>query len=180
MLTGSEIIKQVNNGNIVIEPFNIKNIGPNSCDLTLGNTLKVYRQIPSPYSGGISPLNPKIKNKTKEYSINESGFVLYPGKLYLGHTIERTGSEFYIPCIEGRSSVARLGITTHVAAGFGDLGFIGSWTLELHVIEPVVVYPDMRICQIHFFKPDGDISIKYKGKYNNCDGVVESRMYKDF
>lgn len=159
---------------IVIEPFNFDQLGPNSYDVKLGNTLKVYTEF---------PLDPKKENKTENIIIPKEGLVLQPGKLYLGHTIEKIGSKYFIPMYEGRSSMARLGIESHLSAGFGDIGFINQWTLEIVVVHPIIVYPEMKIGQIYFHKINPDVNQEenqYKGKYSKQEGPTESKSHLDY
>ncbi len=42
----------------------------------------------------------------------------------------------------------------HVTAGFGDVGFCGYWTLEIFVVQPLVIYPDVEVCQIYYHDID--------------------------
>ena len=161
MLTGQAIMYAVDKGDIVISGFNKKNINPNSYNLTLSPLLKVYEN---------KILDSKGKNPTKRIIIPEKGFILQPGELYIGATNERTYSSEYIPQIEGRSTFGRLGLTIHITAGFGDLGFDGTWTLEITVIKPLIVYPNMEIAQISYFTPYGETNIQYDGRYQ---GQVE-------
>ena len=86
-------------------------------------------------------LDMKKPNKTKRLIIPEEGLVLEPGRLYLGRTLEYTKTDKYVPMLEGRSSIGRLGLFIHVTAGFGDVGFSGYWTLEIFCIQPIRVYP---------------------------------------
>ena len=103
--------------------------------------------------------------------------------LYLAQTMEYTETKKYIPCISGRSSIGRLGINVHITAGFGDIGFGGTWTLELFVINPIYVYPGMEIAQIYFFDPIQDYElgdyILYNGKYQGQNVPTSSRIYGD-
>ena len=181
MLSGAAIREQVNSGRIVIDPWKDGHLGPNSYDLTLMDKLKIYR-VPSvpDYHSGINPLDVKSHNPVDEYKISESGTILYPNFFYLGCTNEIAGSDHYIPCIEGKSSLARLGIQFHMTAGFGDVGFKGRWTLEIKVAIPVRIYPNMKICQVYFDTVEGPITEKYKGKYVDSDDVIESRSWADF
>ena len=116
--------------------------------------------------------------------IPDDGYVLRPGILYLGSTVEEAGSDFYVPCIEGRSSIGRLGISTHVAAGFGDIGFKQRWTLELTVVHPIRIYAGVRICQVYFHCVEGRKEVLYGdrpgSKYAHSSGVEPSRSYLDF
>lgn len=177
ILTGDFIKKAVKAGQIFIDPFNEDRVGPNSYDLALGSKLLRYR---SGFEKLDKPLNVKVDNPVYEIEIPEHGFILRPGKLYLGHTIEKCGSDHYVCCLEGRSSVGRLGIQVHQTAGFGDLGFKQQWTLEITVVDSIMVFPRMKICQAMFYTVYGDIKKLYKGKYTDQDGPVPSRLYKDF
>lgn len=67
----------------------------------------------------------KKLNRTKTVIIPENGLVIEPGRLYLGSTLEYTKTDKFVPMLEGRSSVGRLGLYIHVTAGFGDVGFSG-------------------------------------------------------
>ena len=81
--------------------------------------------------------------------------------------------------LNGRSSVGRKGLTIHVTAGFGDIGFDGKWTLEMTVVHPLKIYYGDEICQISFFDIDGDNYYLYNGRYQKQDDVVESRFEEE-
>jgi len=166
MLTGQAIIDAVKKGEIVIDGFNPKNINPNSYNLTLSPLLKVYENKILDFRG---------KNPTNRIIIPEKGLILQPGELYIGATNERTFSDTYIPNLEGRSTCGRLGLTVHITAGFGDLGFDGTWTLEITVEKPLIIYPNIEICQISYFTPYGPTNIKYDGRYQGQVEPVEAR-----
>lgn len=108
---------------IHIEPFKESHVGPNSYDVRLGNTLKIYD------FEKIANLDTKRMNPTITLEIPAAGVILKPGVLYLGSTMEAIGSDDFVPMYEGRSSMARLGIQSHISAGFGDVGFKSHWTL---------------------------------------------------
>ena len=168
MYTGQKIIEEIKKGNIIIKPFDKKRINPNSYNLRLGNEIYVYDDL---------IIDSKKKNSTKKIIIPKEGLLLQPNTLYIGRTKEYTESHNCIPMLSGRSSIGRLGITVHVTAGFGDLGFKGTWTLEIFCIKPVVVYPDMEICQICYFPAIGDTDITYNGKYLGQIDALPSKMY---
>lgn len=171
MLTGNEIKIQVELGNIVIEPFDERNLGPNSYDVRLGSQLMVYRE---------AVLDARRKNRVEVIEIPEEGLVLKPGVLYLGRTMEYTRNPGYIPVYEGRSSLGRLGISSHITAGFGDIGFAGNWTLEITAVQPVRIYAGMRIGQLCWHKPVGIVAARYQGKYQKQEGIQPSRLYEDW
>ena len=170
ILTGSEIKNQVKLGKIHIFPFFEENLNPNSYNFRLGNKLKVYNS---------NFLDPAKLNDCSEIEIPETGFVLEPNKLYLGHTIEEMGSDFYVPTMQARSSIGRLGLYIYLNSGLGDIGFKKQWTLELHSLNHLKVYPGMKIGQMLFWKPLGRI-ILYAGKYKDSVGPEISQIWKDF
>lgn len=170
ILSGLEIKNKMGK-EIVIEPFDEKLLNPNSYNLRLHNELLVYEN---------NILDMKKPNPTKKIMIPDGGIILEPGKLYLGRTIEHTKTDKYVPMLEGRSSIGRLGLFVHVTAGFGDVGFCGYWTLEIFCIQPIKVYPEVEICQVYYHSIEGDY-VKYNsGKYQNNTGVQPSLLYKDF
>lgn len=170
ILSGREIRKKMGK-EIIIEPYNEKQLNPNSYNLKLHNELLVYED---------EILDMKKENKAKKIIIPKEGLLLEPRKLYLGRTIEYTETDNYVPMLEGRSSVGRLGLFIHVTAGFGDVGFKGFWTLEIFCVQPIIVYPEVELCQIYYHSVEGDCEKYNSGKYQNNKGVQPSLLYKDF
>lgn len=170
ILSGKEIQRHMGK-DIVIQPFDPKRLNPNSYNLSLHNQLLVYEN---------RLLDMKIPNPVKTLTIPESGLVLEPDKLYLGRTNEFTQTDRFVPMLEGRSSVGRLGLFIHVTAGFGDVGFAGYWTLEIFCVQPIRIYPNVEICQIYYHDIQGDYDLYQSGKYQNNTGIQPSLLYKDF
>jgi dCTP deaminase len=81
--------------------------------------------------------------------------------------------------IEGRSSIARLGLTIHITAGFGDVGFCGKWTLELTAAQSIMIYPRMPIGQLYWIWTS-KTTRKYKGKYQDQKETMASKSYEDY
>jgi len=171
MILSGKMIKEKLGKDIIIEPFNEANINPNSCNLTLHNELQIYEN---------HTLDMKVPNLTKTILIPDEGLVLEPGILYLGRTREYTETESYVPMLEGRSSIGRLGLFVHVCAGFGDVGFKGYWTLEIHCIQPIRIYAGIGICQVYYHTIEGDYDPYVSGKYQNNSGIQPSLLYRDF
>jgi dCTP deaminase len=170
ILTGPEIRARLGN-DISIEPFNAKQLNPNSYNLKLHEDLLVYTEM---------PLDMKKNNPAAKITMPNEGYLLEPGRLYLGRTVEHTITKNLVPMLEGRSSVGRLGLFVHVTAGFGDTGFSGFWTLEMHCIHPIRIYPGVEVCQIFYHSVEGDV-IDYKsGKYQANREVQTSRLWMDF
>ena len=162
-------------GKIVIEPFDPECMGTNSYDVHLSKYLAVYTS---------RELDARSHNTIKEIIIGPEGFVLQPGILYLGSTVEYTETHHTVPFLEGKSSVGRLGIDIHATAGKGDVGFCNHWTLEISCVQPVRVYAGMPIGQLIYFKVEGDIENYYHGKKNakytqRSERPKESMMWKN-
>ncbi|MHB8126510.1 MAG: dCTP deaminase [Desulfitobacteriaceae bacterium] len=170
ILSGKEIKNQLGK-TIFIEPYYEKQLNPNSYNLTLHNELLVYTE---------PILDMKKKNTAKTLTILSEGLILKPGILYLGRTNEYTRTDKYVPMLEGRSSIGRLGLYIHVTAGFGDVGFAGYWTLEMHCIHPIRIYAGVEICQIFYHTIEGEYDKYVSDKYQNNKGVQTSKLYKDF
>lgn len=170
ILTSTRIITEMERGSIVIDPFNPQAMNPNSINLRLAPKLLTYSEV---------VLDARKANRTEELFIPLEGTYLFPGVLYLGSTVEYTETHEHIPLIDGRSSIGRLGMFVHVTAGFGDIGFCGYWTLEIMVVQQVKIYPYMEICQISYHVPDGVITKKYQGRYQNNKGVQPCLLYED-
>jgi len=171
ILSGKEIKKQVEEGSIAIDPFSDDQINPNSYNLRLHPDLLVYDN---------DILDMREKNSASPLAIPEDGLLLEPHKLYLGRTVERTSTDKYVPMLEGRSSVGRLGLFIHITAGFGDIGFDGFWTLEIFCVQPIRIYSGLEICQIFYHTINGDFDLYRSKKYQSNKGVQPSMLYKDF
>lgn len=175
ILLKKEIKKKFKSGEIHISPFNKEQLGPNSYDVYLSNKLLVYKNF---------PLKLDTYNETEEIILNENTpFVLQPGVLYLGSTVEEIGSDYYIPMYEGRSSMARLGIQSHISAGFGDVGFKSQWTLEIMVAHPVEIKANVKIGQIYFNTINNKKNKRknrYHGKYATQSGPTSSLSFLDY
>ena len=171
MILSGKTIEAKMGKEILIEPFRKQALNPNSYNLTLHHELMVYEA---------HQLDMKIENKARVVEIPPEGILLTPGTLYLGRTAEYTETTGYVPMLEGRSSVGRLGLSIHVCAGFGDVGFKGYWTLEIHCVQPVRIYSGVGICQIYYHAIEGEYAPYISGKYQNNKGTQASLMYRDF
>lgn len=170
ILSGKEIKNRLGK-EIVIEPFEEKQLNPNSYNLRLHNELLVYEE---------RILDMKKENRATRLIIPEDGIVLEPGILYLARTVEYTKTVGYVPMLEGRSSIGRLGLFVHITAGFGDVGFAGFWTLEIFCVQPIHVYPGVEVCQIYYHSIEGDYDVYTSGKYQNNQGIQPSLLFRDF
>jgi dCTP deaminase len=169
ILSGHEIQAQLG-GNIVIDPFDPDRLNPNSYNLTLHDELIVYEEV---------VLDMRKPNRNRRIKIPPDGLVLNPNQLYLGRTVERTETNNFVPMIEGRSSIGRLGLFVHVTAGFGDVGFCGYWTLEMFAVQPVRIYPGVAICQIIYHDIRGSFTAYQSNKYQHNTDIQPSMLFKE-
>ena len=170
ILSGNEISKRVDDGEINIKPFNAEHVTTNSYDLRLGNTFISYE-------GEI--IDPAIENPHRKFQIDREGLLMKPGDFLLGHSMEVLGSDHFVPIIHAKSGIARLGLFIHVTADLIDIGSHGQVTFQLLATLPVKIYAGMKIGQVSFWQPKGDISL-YQGKYQSSLGPRASEVYKDF
>jgi dCTP deaminase len=169
ILSGNEIRRQLGR-NIVIEPFDESKLNPNSYNLTLHDELLVYEEL---------TLDMRRANRVRRIGIPPEGIELDPGRLYLARTVERTETHGFVPMIEGRSSIGRLGLFVHVTAGFGDVGFCGFWTLEMFAVQKVRIYAGVPICQIFYHQIVGDYTEYRSDKYQNNHDIQPSLLFKE-
>lgn len=153
-------MNQIVKGNIVIDPFDFSRIGPNSIDLHLGNfPLLCYSN---------DTLDAASLNETAEIPPTRTPegayWYLEPGHVYLGCTAEYTETHGFVPYLDGRSSLGRLGVFAHVTAGRGDLGFKGRWTVEIVVTHRTKLYVGGRYFQLTYHTIEGK-PLNYSGQY---------------
>lgn len=175
-LSDKKILEEKEAGNIVIEPYDEKNLGTASYDVTLGKHFfaeqspEHFQHIYNPYDKshveriwGAEALEAKSAQEVfKHYDFNFEGIspaddviVLDPGETILAHTQEFIGGRNKITTMmKARSSLGRNFIEVCKCAGWGDVGYIGRWTMEItnnsrHYSIPLVV--GRRIAQIVFF-----------------------------
>jgi dCTP deaminase len=176
ILSDTRIREEIARGRIVVRPFRPDCLGSNSYDVHLGPYLAVYRD---------GALDARRENRIEEFRIPRDGFVLVPGQLYLGVTEEYTETHDFVPFLEGKSSVGRLGIDIHSTAGKGDVGFCNYWTLEMSVKLPVRIYAGMPIGQLIYFEVSGPVAHPYdrkaSAKYRTVSAhPTPSRMFRNF
>jgi dCTP deaminase len=189
ILPDHEIFRARANGTLGIDPFGPEKIQPASYDLSLDKYIRYY-----PYdafaSGPFDTIDPKSPARlTTPDEIDDEGLVLGERQFLLASTVEKIRMPSHlVGRVEGKSSLARMGLFVHVTAGFIDPGFEGHITLELFNANHfgIKLYPNMPIAQISFERLSSPAEKPYgsKGlgsKYGNePPGPVESAYYRNF
>lgn len=165
ILTGTEIKKRVSKGDIIIAPFDDVDINPNSYNYHLSSEIIEIKQS-SIFE----------QRDAKHLKIPTEGLIFFPNRLYLGCTDEIIGSKNYVTSLIGRSSIGRLGVFLQITADLGQLGKAHKWTLEIHVVKKIRLYPHMKIGQVSFWIPKGDLIYNYSDLYNNSNYPVLSKI----
>jgi dCTP deaminase len=166
VLTREEILKEIRQGTIEIEPFEDNQVGPGSIDLHLGKEFRVFRKL---RNACVVEDSISAEDLTERLEAEES-FTLMPGETVLGITQERIKLPGDI-CgwLEGRSRFARMGLVIHMTAGFVQPGINNRQVLEIGNLAPfpLVLKPGVRICQIILERTEGKAS--YQGRFKSQD-----------
>ncbi len=177
MLSDSEILEELEKGNIIIKPFRKEQLNSNSYDVRLGEYYAVEY-------GEFHFLYPFDENNIRgHWKIQKASdtITIRAGETILAHTQEVIGSRNNIAAkMNARSSLGRLGISVCKCAGFGDVGYINRWTMEItnHSRYAWIDLPvGMRIAQISFFRT-GKVLNEYKGKYGQGEWTPEDMIPK--
>ncbi|TAK04926.1 deoxycytidine triphosphate deaminase [Patescibacteria group bacterium] len=203
LLTRGKILEHAEAGDIVIRPFNEKNVKTTSYDVRLGKWHFRKSRSGEKSRDGLMPMfNPFRKEEVDRYwgtaieaepvtMWRQRGYdmdplpdaarviVLYPLETILAHTVEFIGGRTCVSTeMRARSTMGRIGVTICKCAGWGDLGYINRWTMEItnhneDACVPLVV--GMRLGQIIFYKVD-PLKESYAaehGKYQTSDQIDE-------
>lgn len=192
MLVDHQIKRAINEGRLIIDPWDSTMLQPASVDMHLDRFFRTYD------GRNNEPIDPRSSDRRTFLTEVKDGnkYVLYPQAFVLASTIERVViPPNMVGRVEGKSSLGRMGLFVHITAGFMDPGFEGHTTLELFNAAPypIFLFPGMPICQMGFDYSSGeydrngffigtpDAANPYSGKYvNQQRGPQESMYYKNF
>lgn len=198
-LSDRKVLEHLKKGTIVIEPFMRENLATSSYDVTLGEW--VFREQPPEHNHGLYNIWSKrhtehvwganrveraisAKKALEKYkfewdgiSPNDRVIMLRPGETILAHTNEFIGGRDCITTMmKARSSMGRNFIEVCKCAGWGDVGYVNRWTMEItnnskNYIIPLVV--GRRIAQIIFFETGPILANDYTstGKYQTSTDI---------
>lgn len=180
ILSDADILKEIDLGNIVCNPFDRRNVSNSSIDLRLGQYIIEQKQLfhtvkfETDDSGRLTilnPIKPKVWNLLDHRVRDSHKFVLKPGQFVLAQTLELVGhpGDRIVSQILDKSSLARLGLSICFSAGFIDAGNVLSVTLEIknHSQNAIELQYGQHCCQIRFQYLNSPCTQKYNGKYLN-------------
>jgi len=191
-LSDGDIEAALESGHIKLTPQpEAKAISGISVDLRLANHFRVFSNNSLPFldlSGEREQLNKDIDQVMGKEILIEEGdaFFIHPGELVLGSTLESVEiPDDLVGWLDGRSSLARLGLMVHVTAGRIDPGWKGQVVLEFYNLGkmPLALKPEMIICALSFETLSSPAKRPYlsreNAKYKNQQGAISSRMGDD-
>ena len=173
MLSGSEIMKLIEQGKLMIEPFSEEIVRENGVDLRIGDEVAILLNNPTPIDPTrISDYD--LREYYKVMRLDDEGIVMQPYMKVLVSTLESIEMPGDIAgFIELRSTFARLGLS--IPPTIIDAGFRGQITLEIHGgAFPVILRKGVRFAHVVFMRVEGKPK-PYSGKYQGQRGVTLPR-----
>ena len=185
ILSDRSIKEKIKTGEISIEPFADKYIQPASYDLHLDKNILIFDNE----KHKIIDVKKPVEDLMRKIEINDTvGYTIQPQEFVLANVKEITGvNNRYVGRLEGKSSLARMGLIIHATAGFLDPGNKLRLTLEIANLSclPIKIYESMGIAQIAFEQLDMECERPYgssglNSKYKGDMTVQASNMWKNF
>lgn len=191
-LCDRDIEHYIAQGKIQIEPKPEQDmISGVSVDIRLGNKFRVFQAHAAPYidlSGPRAEVDLALNSVMSDeiYIDDDEVFILHPSELALAVTLESvTLPADIVGWLDGRSSLARLGLMVHVTAHRIDPGWSGNIVLEFFNSGklPLALRPKMKIGALNFELMTGAADRPYNkrtdAKYQQQTGAVASRIAQD-
>lgn len=169
----------------------VERISGATVDIRLGNQFRVFNGHTAAYidlSGPKDEVSAALERvMSDEIILNEGeAFFLHPGELALAVTLESVSiPDDIVGWLDGRSSLARLGLMVHVTAHRIDPGWHGKIVLEFYNSGklPLALRPGMVIGALSFEPLSGSAARPYNrrdgAKYKDQQGADASRIDKD-
>lgn len=197
-LSDKKILEQKTAGNIIIEPFRVEYLSTSSYDVCLGewyfreqkpsDHIHIYNIYNKAHTDRVWGTEPRKAGLAKDILSNyESAgirpddkiILLEPGETILAHTEEFIGGRNTITTMmKAKSSIGRNFIEICKCAGWGDVGYVNRWTMEItnnsrYYTIPLIV--GMKVAQIIFFETGEilDRDYTHTGKYQTTKNFDE-------
>jgi dCTP deaminase len=177
LLSDARILTEREKGNIIIESFDVRQLGTNSYDCRLGEW---YFQG----DANVEVMHLDNPDEIRRYwgapRQAQGEIAIRPGTTILAHTQEIIGGRNgYLGKMYSRSTVARSGLSVCRCAGVGDVGYINRWTMEISNHTEITIYVpvNFRICQLTF-EYVGKTLKEYRGKYGQDEWTPQDMLPK--
>ncbi|MEV5819249.1 dCTP deaminase [Micromonospora haikouensis] len=164
LLSDTDITRAIGSGQLRITPHEASLIQPSSVDVRLDRHLLLWPERHPDVWYVDDYIDPAVENPMTSVEISDRGSLIAPGQMVLASTVEHITLDATLAArVEGKSSIGRLGLATHITAGFIDPGFSGHITLELvnHAPRPILLHAGMRIGQLCLFQLTSPASRPY-------------------
>lgn len=166
ILTRDAILELLKSGELEIDPYDERRLGPSSYDLALGNEFRYFKKVKNVVE---TVEDCDYRQLTDLVSIPDGErFLLMPGET--AHAI--TKEKLHLPrniCawLQGRSTFARVGLVIHITASFVQPGSRNRQVLEMFNASPMplALHPGDRVCQVIFQSCSGMAA--YGGRYTD-------------
>ena len=186
VLSDRTIKDEIDRGRLVIEPLDSNCIQPASIDLRLDEKLLVFKSQRYP---SYIDVKEDLNGLTEMVELKEDkAFFIEPGEFVLVSTLESiTLPDDIVGRLEGKSSLARIGLLMHSTAGYVDPGWQGHLTMHISNIAklPIAVYYKMKIGQISLLRMTSPVDKPYGSaelgsKYQGQVEPTASRYHENF
>ena len=181
ILTGPAIRAAIEAGVITIAPLDLEQVAQASVDLHLGPRVlvadrgQIALDVRDDNAG-------RFEEERVWRGLDGDAHLFLPGRLYLASTVERIHAPHHVAVVDGKSSLARLGLQVHLTAGYIEPGFCGQITLEIVTALPLRIPVGWPICQVRFSEVTGQVeAYTARGSYADAtatDGPQTSRSYR--
>ena len=178
-LSHKKISSLIKENKIQITPQVIESdIRPNSIRLYLDHTLITYTDQT------IDPTK-KVDPQYKKINISDTPFTLKPGCFVLGSTTQtiKTPPEI-IGFLDGRSTLARLGLMIHVTAAVTDSLYEDARSITLEIFNAgnlhIILSHNMAIGALLFAQLDQPVTQKVQEQYKGQQRVHVSNLKDQF
>ena len=191
-LNDRDIRAAVRSGDISVTPNpGDDRISGVSMDLLLGNEFRVFKSYNAPYidlSGKKENVSATLNQVFSDEIIipNGEAFILHPHDFAISVTYESvTLAPDIVGWLDGRSSLARLGLMVHATAHRIDPGWSGKIVLEFFNAGrlPLALRPKMCICAMNFERlnspAEKPYNLRSSSKYKEQQTAVISRINQD-
>jgi len=163
ILLKDEIKNAIEDGYIVIDPFDESKLKLNYYELRLDKRIKsfipfdVVKTNKGYYSLRKKPLknmivlDVKSTNPLYEIEIPDEGIILPQNVVFMMNSLEFIKTNYYVPAFEEDNLLASLGAQIQTTSTISSIGFAGHALFRMVSVHPIIIYPNMTIGKVFFY-----------------------------